>query len=296
MSAAYRSCVFFGAHVSSLGGIHKTLDRAKAMRADAVQLFTQSPRMWRPTNHDPANLEAFKERRAELGIAPGGVLAHAIYLVNLASPDDELYEKSRAVMRNTMEVARAIDADGVVFHVGSHLGAGMEVGLARCVPALRETLELCTDTTWLLLEDSAGGGGTIGRSIDELAAIFDACGAHERLGLCLDTCHLYVSGVDITDREVVDDLLRDVDERIGLDRLRALHVNDAVDPLGSNRDRHANIGKGQLGNELGVFLSHPKLQGLPAFLEVPGPDKDGPDAKEIRKARNLHKRWVATAG
>jgi deoxyribonuclease-4 len=296
MSAAYRSCVFFGAHVSSLGGIHKTLDRAEAMGADAVQLFTQSPRMWRPTNHDPANLEAFKERRAELGIAPGGVLSHAIYLVNLAAPDDEIYEKSRAVMRNTMEVARAIEADGVVFHVGSHLGAGIEVGLARCVPALRETLELTTDTTWLLLEDSAGGGGTIGRSIDELAALFDACGAHERLGLCLDTCHLYVSGVDITDRDVVDDLLHEVDERIGLDRLRALHVNDAVDPLGSNRDRHANIGKGQLGNKLGVFLAHPKLQGLPAFLEVPGPDKDGPDAKEIRKARNLHKRWVTTAG
>jgi len=266
------------------------------MGADAVQLFTQSPRMWRPTDHDPANLEAFKERRAELGIAPGGVLSHAIYLVNLAAPDDEIYEKSRAVMRNTMEVARAIEADGVVFHVGSHLGAGLEVGLARCVPALRETLELTTDTTWLLLEDSAGGGGTIGRSIDELAALFEACGAHERLGLCLDTCHLYVSGVDITDREVVDDLLRQVDERIGLDRLRALHVNDAVDPLGSNRDRHANIGKGQLGNKLGVFLSHPKLQGLPAFLEVPGPDKDGPDAKELKKARNLHKRWVATAG
>ena len=296
MSAAYRSCVFFGAHVSSLGGIHKTLDRAQAMRADAVQLFTQSPRMWRPTNHDPANLEAFKERRAELGIAPGGVLAHALYLVNLASPDDELYDKSRAAMRNTMEVARAIEADGVVFHVGSHLGAGMAAGIERCVPAIEEVLELTTDTTWLLLEDSAGGGGTIGRSIDELAALFDACGRHERLGVCLDTCHLYVSGVDISDRAVVDDLLEDVDERIGHDRLRALHVNDAVDPLGSNRDRHANIGKGQLGNKLGVFLSHPKLQGLPAFLEVPGPDGHGPDAKELRKARNLHKRWVTTAG
>lgn len=296
MSAAYRSRVFFGAHVSSLGGIHKTLDRAKAMRADAVQLFTQSPRMWRPTNHDPASLEAFRERRAELGIAPGGVLAHALYLVNLASPDDELYDKSRAAMRNTMEVARAIEADGVVFHVGSHLGAGMAAGIERCVPAIEEVLELTTDTTWLLLEDSAGGGGTIGRSIDELAALFDACGRHERLGVCLDTCHLYVSGVDISDRAVVDDLLEDVDERIGHDRLRALHVNDAVDPLGSNRDRHANIGKGQLGNKLGVFLSHPKLQGLPAFLEVPGPDGHGPDAKELRKARNLHKRWVTTAG
>jgi deoxyribonuclease-4 len=296
MSAAYRSCVFFGAHVSSLGGIHKTLDRAEAMGADTVQLFTQSPRMWRPTNHDPANLEAFKERRAELGIAPGGVLAHALYLVNLAAPDDEIYEKSRAAMRNTMEVACAIDADGVVFHVGSHLGAGMEVGLARCVPALKEALELSTDTTWLLMEDSAGAGGTIGRSIEELGALFDACGAHERLGVCLDTCHLYVSGIDVTDRGILDDLVREVDERIGLDRLRALHINDAADPLGSNRDRHANIGEGQLGDKLGAFLSHPKLQGLPAFLEVPGADKHGPDANELRKVRKLHKQWVATAG
>jgi deoxyribonuclease-4 len=288
--------VFFGAHVSSSGGIHTTLDRAAAMGADAVQLFTQSPRMWRPTNHDPVNFEKFKQRRVELGIAPGGVVAHALYLVNLATPDDEIHEKSRAALRNTMEVACAIEADGVVFHVGSHLGAGMEVGLERCVPALQEALELCTETTWLLMEDSAGAGGTIGRSLDELAALFDACGAHERLGICLDTCHLYVSGVDITDRGVLDDLLGELDASIGLDRLRALHANDADAPLGSNRDRHANIGEGLLGEQLGVFLSHPQLQGLPAFLEVPGPDKHGPDANELKKVRDMHGRWVATAG
>jgi deoxyribonuclease-4 len=288
--------VFFGAHVSSSGGIQTTLDRAEAMGADAVQLFTQSPRMWRPTKHDPANLERFKQRRSELGIAPGGVVAHALYLVNLAAPDDEIHAKSRAALRNTVEVACAIEADGVVFHVGSHLGAGMEVGMRRCVPALEEALELCSETTWLLMEDSAGAGGTIGRSLEELAALFDACGRHERLGICLDTCHLYVSGVDVTDRGVLDDLLADLDARIGLDRLRALHVNDAAAPLGSNRDRHANIGEGLLGEQLGVFLAHPKLQGLPAFLEVPGPDKHGPDAKELEKVRDIHKRWVATAG
>ena len=296
MSAAYRSCVFFGAHVSASGGIHTTLDRAEAMGADAVQLFTQSPRAWRPTNHDPANFETFKKRRAELGIAPGGVVAHALYLVNLAAPDDEIYEKSRAALRNTMEVTCAIEGDGVVFHVGSHLGAGMEAGLARCVPALREALELSTETTWLLMEDSAGAGGTIGRSLDELVAIFEACDAHERLGICLDTCHLYVSGIDVTDRSALDALLDDLDERIGVDRLRALHINDAAAPLGSNRDRHANIGDGLLGEQLGVFLSHPRLQGLPAFLEVPGPDKHGPDAKELKKVRDIHTRWAATAG
>ncbi len=289
--------MYFGAHVSASGGIHTTLDRAEAMRADAVQLFTQSPRMWRPTNHDPANFEAFKQRRQELGIAEGGVVAHALYLVNLAATDREIRKKSGAALQNTMEVARAIDADGVVFHVGSHLGAGLKAGMKRCVPAIKKALELSTDTTWLLMEDSAGAGGTIGRSVDELAQLFDACGAHPRLGICLDTCHLFVSGVDITKREVVDELLEELDDTIGLDRLRALHVNDARDPLGSNRDRHANIGEGVIGSKLGVFLSHPKLQGLPAFLEVPGADDHGPDANELKKVRRLHKRWCrATAG
>jgi deoxyribonuclease-4 len=286
--------VYFGAHVSATGGIHKTLDRAEEMGADAVQLFTQSPRMWRPTNHDPANFERFKERRAELGIPEGGVLAHAIYLVNLAS--EKFYEKSCAAMQDTLEVAAAIDADGVVFHVGSHLGEGMEAGMKRCIPALLRLLDGTTDTTWLLMENSAGAGGTIGRSLDELVQLFEACNGHQRLGICLDTCHLYVSGIDVTDREVLDGLLEQLDAKIGLDRLRALHINDAAAGLGSNRDRHANILEGELGEDLGVFLSHPRLQGLPAFLEVPGVNKKGPNAEELKKVRSIHERWCATAG
>jgi len=294
IAAAYGSRVFFGAHVSSSGGIHTTLDRAEAMGADAVQLFTQSPRMWRPTNHDPESLQLFKERRRELGIREGGVVAHALYLVNLAS--DRFYEQSCTAMRNTLEVAAAIDADGVVFHVGSHLGEGMDAGMAHCVPAILDLLDATTDTTWLLMENSAGAGGTVGRSLDELIALFEACGGHERLGVCLDTCHLYVSGVDVTDPGVLDELLERLDDRIGLERLRALHVNDAAALLGSNRDRHANIGEGELGEKLGVFLSHPRLQGLPAFLEVPGKDKHGPNADELEKVRDMHARWVDTAG
>jgi deoxyribonuclease-4 len=286
--------VFFGAHISSSGGIHKTLDRAEEMGADAVQLFTQSPRMWRPTNHDPATFETFKARRTELEIEPGGVLAHALYLVNLAA--ERFYDQSCSAMRNTLEVAAAIDADGVVFHVGSHLGEGVDAGMKRCVPALLDLLDATTDTTWLLMENSAGAGGTIGRSLDELVQLFDACDGHARLGVCLDTAHLFVSGVDVRERAVLDALLEDLDRRIGLDRLRALHVNDAAAPLASNRDRHANILEGELGEDLGVFLSHPRLQGLPAFLEVPGENKRGPNADELRKVRELHKRCVATAG
>jgi deoxyribonuclease IV len=278
--------VQLGAHVSTSGGIHTAVDRIEAMDGDCVQIFTQSPRTWRPTNHDPANFERFKERRAEAGI--GAVVCHALYLINLASPDDEVYGKSVAALENTVDVACAIDADGVVFHVGSHLGSGFEAGLERAVPALREALKRCSDKTWLLMENTAGAGGTIGRSIEELAALYDALDGHERLGICLDSCHLFASGYDVTSRAELDRVLREVDERIGLNRLRALHANDSKAPLGSNRDRHDNIGAGLLGEDLGVFLAHPKLQKLPAFLEVPGTDGHGPDAEQVRKLKELH--------
>jgi deoxyribonuclease-4 len=280
--------VQLGAHVSTSGGIHTAIDRIEAMDGDCVQLFTQSPRTWRPTNHDPANFERFKERRAEAGI--GAVVCHALYLINLASPDDQIYAKSVAALENTVDVACAIDADGVVFHVGSHLGSGFEAGLERALPALREALNRCSETTWLLIENSAGAGGTIGRSIEELSALYDALDAHERLGICLDSCHLYVSGYDVAQRKELDRVLAEIDERIGLERLRALHVNDSKAPLGSNRDRHDNIGAGLLGEDLGVFLAHPKLQKLPAFLEVPGNDGHGPDAEQVRKLKELHAR------
>ncbi len=283
--------VLYGAHCS--GGIKKALDRAGELDVDALQLFVQSPRAWRFPEHDPKDLEAFRDRRVELGI--GAVLVHALYLVNLASPNDELYEKSVATMSSTMDAARAIGADAVIFHVGSHLGAGIEAGLERAAPAMEEILGHSSETTWLLMENSAGAGGTIGRSLDELEALFDACGRHERLGVCLDSCHLWVSGDDVTDRTALNELLVGLDSRVGLDRLRALHVNDAQAPLGSNRDRHANMLEGEIGEGLSTFLAHPAFQELPAVMEVPGPDNHGPDQGEMRKLRELHARGLAAA-
>ena len=279
-----------GAHVSTSGGIHTAIDRVEAMGGEAVQVFTQSPRAWRPTNHDPANLERFRARRAEAGI--DAALCHAVYLINLAALDDAVYEKSVGALLATTEVAAAIGAD-VVLHVGSHLGAGLQAGLERALPALEQALERCSDDTWILVENSAGAGGTIGRSVDELAAVVDGLARHPRLGLCLDSCHLWVSGVDVTDPAALDATIDEIDERIGLDRLRALHANDARDPLGSNRDRHANIGEGLLGEKLAVFLANDRLQTLPCVLEVPGKDGRGPDADEVRKLKELHAR---TAG
>jgi deoxyribonuclease-4 len=279
--------VLFGAHCS--GGIKKALDNALEMGADAVQLFAQSPRTWRFPDHDPADLERFRARREETGLP---ALVHALYLLNLAAPDDAVYDKSIATLRATVDAACAIEADGVVFHIGSHLGAGFEAGLERVTRALEQVLDRCNERTWLLMENSAGAGGTIGRSIDELAVLFDALGRHDRLGICLDSCHLYVSGVDITQPATFAALLDEVNARIGLDRLRVLHANDSKAPLASNRDRHENILEGLMGEGLGTFLAHPQLQHLPVVLEVPGHDGKGPNADEIRKLRELHARAV----
>ena len=278
--------MLLGGHCS--GGIKKALENAHSFGMDAVQLFVQSPRAWRFPDHDAADLEAFRVRRAELGI--GAVTVHALYLLNLASPKKDFYEKSVATLRSTVDAACAIGAEAVVFHVGSHLGTGFDAGLERIAPALAQALERCNDTTWLCMENTAGTGGTIGRSLEELAALFEALGRHERLGICLDSCHLFASGYDVTDRGELDRVLAELDESIGLDRVRCLHVNDSKTPLGSNRDRHDNIGDGLIGEKLTVFLGHPKLQGLPALLEVPGTDGHGPDAEQMAKLRELYAR------
>ena len=248
--------------------------------------------MWKPTAHADEQLERFRVRREEAGIEY--VVCHALYLVNLASPDPEIHAKSVAAMRASLETAAAIGAEGVVFHVGSHLGAGLEAGLALVVPALRELVELTDDRLWLVLENSAGAGGTIGRSVDELSEIFEQLDGHRRLGICLDSCHWWVSGVDVTDAETLDAALGELDARIGLDRLRCLHVNDAEVGLGSNRDRHTALGEGTIGDGMATFLAHPAFQAIPAILETPG--ADGSYAGELSLLRALHSRGLAPSG
>jgi deoxyribonuclease-4 len=277
--------VLFGGHVS--GGVKAAPERAKEIGAEALQLFVQSPRAWRFPNHDPDVLAGFAGRAREAGI--GTTLVHAIYLCNFASPDDEIYGKSVSTLRGTVDTACAIGAEGVVFHVGSHLGSGFEAGLERAAPAIGQVLERCSDTTWLLIENSAGTGGTIGRSLEELATLVDRLDRHPRLGVCLDSCHLWASGYDVTDPPALDSLLDEFDSLIGLDRLRALHVNDSQTPLGSNRDRHANLCEGLIGDKLSVFLGNRRLQDLPAVVETEGQHGKGADAEEMRKLKKLWK-------
>jgi deoxyribonuclease IV len=276
--------VLFGGHVG--GSVKAAPERAEAIGADALQLFVQSPRAWRFPNHDPEVLGSFEERARTAGMKAW--IVHAIYLCNFASPDEEIYGKSVSTLRSTVDTACAIGADGVVFHVGSHLGSGFEAGLDRAAPAIEQVLERCSDTTWLLIENSAGTGGTMGRSLEEIAQLIDRLGGHPRLGVCLDSCHLWASGVDVTDASVLDAVLDEFDKLIGLDRLRALHVNDSVTPLGSNRDRHANLTEGVIGDGLATFLGNRQLQDLPAIVETEGQQGKGADEHEIRKLRELH--------
>ena len=278
--------MLYGAHVSSAGGISTAIDRAEELGCDAVQIFTQSPRMWKPTEHAEDQVARFRTRREEAGVR--AVVCHALYLVNLAGSDRELHKRSLTAMRASLETASAIGADGVVFHVGSHLGAGLAAGYRRAVPALRSLLELTDERLWLVLENSAGAGGTMGRSVDELAGFFERLDRHPRLGVCLDSCHWWVSGVDVTDPDALDEALAGLDDAIGLDRLRCLHVNDADAALGSNRDRHASLGLGEMKDGLATFVAHPAFDGLPAILETRGPD--GGYAGELRLLRELRRK------
>lgn len=272
--------------MSAAGGISRAIDRIEEIGGDAVQVFTQSPRMWRPTAHPPEELARFRARREEAGVEH--VSCHALYLVNLAARDEEIRTRSRAALRATLETARALEADAVVFHPGSHLGSGFEEVVATIAPALRELLELTTDRLWLCLENTAGAGGTIGRSVTELAAIRDALGGHPRLGLCLDSCHWWASGVDVGDRAALAAAVRDLDERFGLERLRVLHVNDSKAPLGSNRDRHELVGRGLIGEGLATFLGHPAFASLPAIVETW--EDRGVETEDLDRLRALHRK------
>jgi deoxyribonuclease-4 len=280
--------VYFGAHVSAAGGISKAIDLVEKIGGNAVQVFTQSPRMWRPTEHTREEVKRFRKRRREARIK--AVSCHALYLVNLASRDATVRDNSLAALRATMETADAIGSEAIDFHVGSHLGIGFDDAVELVEPALRELLELTTDRLWLCMENAAGAGGTVGRSIAELAALTDAVDRHPRLGLCLDSCHWWASGVDVTDTDALALALEDLDARVGLDRVRVLHVNDSQTALGSNRDRHAIVGEGVIADGLATFLGHPAFKGLPAITETW--ENKGEDTEDLDRMRDLRRRGV----
>ena len=280
--------MLFGAHVSTAGGISNAIDRIEAAGGNAVQVFTQSPRQWAPTEHTEEQLARFRERRRAARVR--FVACHALYLTNLASRDRTVRRKSLRALVATMETARGIGADATVLHVGSHLGYGFKAALRAVVPALRKLLELTTDDLWLCLENTAGAGGTIGRSVSEIAEICERLDGHPRLGVCIDSCHWWASGVDVSDRGALDAAVHELDGTIGLERLRLLHVNDSKTPLASNVDRHDYVGQGLIGDGLATFLGHPAFAGLPAIVET-WVDR-GPETKDLDRMRDLRRKGV----
>jgi deoxyribonuclease IV len=282
--------MLIGAHVSNSGGLAKAIGRGVERGADAIQIFNQSPRMWRPTAYTEEDFAEFGEAMKKSRIK--AVLIHAVYLLNCASEDKEIREKSLRSLIQSLRVGDGIGAAGVVLHPGSAKTGDVAKAIRRAGTVIKRALKE-SDRCELHLEDTAGAGGTLGRSFDELEALFDAADGDGRLGMCLDSCHLYASGYDISSRDGLRGMLEDCDEKVGLKRLRSLHLNDSLVKLGSNRDRHAILGEGELGERgCAVFLSEPKFERLPCLLET-GKEGGAPSAEDVALAFKLRKRGRA---
>jgi deoxyribonuclease-4 len=278
-----------GAHVKAGKGLVPALQHGDEIGAEVVQIFTQSPRMWKASQYGPEVVAGYRDAQRQHPTVTS-TFCHATYLINLATPDAEMMQKSRTCLNANLATAEGMGADGLVLHIGSHRGSGFAAALPGVVEGLIEALDSVdgsSDPCPILLENAAGAGDTVGRSFEELAQVIEAAGEDERLGVCLDTQHLWASGVAFGTIGEADTLMALVDETVGLDRLRCLHLNDSKVAFGANKDRHENIGDGTIGTDgLAALLGHPDLQGLPAILEVPGVG-DGPRAEDVATARQV---------
>jgi len=283
--------VLIGAHVSPAGGLPKAIERGVQRDCRAIQIFNQSPRMWRPTAYSDEAIAAFRQAMASSPI--DAVLIHAVYLINCASDDPSIREKSLASLTHSLRVGHAIGATAVVLHPGSAKQGELTGAIRRAGQTIGEALA-DSEGCELHLENTAGAGGTLGHSFGELSQLLETAGAGPRLGVCLDSCHLLASGYDIRTTDGVTRTLREAARQLGRGRIRSLHLNDSQTPLGSNRDRHANIGTGELGEDgCAAFLSAPSLQKLACVLETPGIDKQGPPREEVEYAMRLRERGIA---
>jgi len=278
--------LLIGAHVSTAGGLSRAVERGTERQCEAIQIFNQSPRAWRPTRYSEEDFAAYREAAEASGI--GAVVIHAVYLINLATRDREIRSKSLHSLTHALQVGDGIGAGGVIVHAGSRKKDSHADAMRRAGKAIREALAE-SESCPLLLENTAGTQGPLGRDFDELAELIKL-GGGDRLGVCIDCCHLLASGYEIRTPEALGEVVDRLDAEVGLDRVRCLHVNDSATPLGSNRDRHANLGEGELGRGgLRAFLSEPRFESLPALIETPGFDKRGPDLKNVRIAKRLRR-------
>jgi deoxyribonuclease-4 len=260
-------------------------ERAVERGCEAMQVFNQSPRMWRPTRWKPDDVAEFLSLRKSSPVK--SVTIHAVYLINPATKDREMRKKSADSLIHALRMGDEIKADGVVLHPGSTVGEPREEALSRVGEMLKHAL-FESDACRLLLENTAGAGNTLGRSFEELREVVDLAGGDRRIGVCLDSCHMLASGFDITTADKLSEVLDQYAKVIGLRRLRCLHVNDSMTALGSNRDRHAIPGEGELGARgCAAFLSEPRFEKLPALFEGPGTSGHAPDKVDVDTMRKL---------
>jgi deoxyribonuclease IV len=280
-----------GAHVSTSGGPATAFDRAEALGAETIQIFLTPPQQWRSSKVEPEAAEAFRLRQKECGIAP--VFVHGVYLVNLATTDKSNLQRSTSSLKSAMNSCGQLGVQGVIFHIGSHKGQGLEAVFEQICLACTDVLKNTPDEVWLVLENSAGSGGNIGSSFADLGRIIRQVGS-ERVKVCLDTQHCYASGYDVATPQGLEATMAEFEREVGAGRLVAVHANDSKVGLGSGRDRHENIGDGLIGRDgFQRIMEHPAFRDVPFILEVPGLDGAGPDKanldvlKEIREAAGV---------
>jgi deoxyribonuclease IV len=286
--AAGLVAMLIGAHVSPAGGPAKAVERGVELGATAIQIFNQNPRAWKPREYSAEEIASYHEAKAASDV--GALLIHAVYLLNCATEDEEMRANTLRSLTASLRAGDLLAADAVVLHAGSAKTGDVDEAIARAGEVIAEALAE-SDACPLHLENTAGSGGTLGRSFSELAKLIDASGGGQRLGICLDSCHMLASGYEIRSAGALGEVLDECAELVGIERLGSLHLNDSQVPLGSNVDRHATIGTGELGEEgCAVFLSEPRFEGLPLVLETK------PTPEELALTRSLRARGLAARG
>ena len=275
-----------GCHVSIAGSIDLAVGRARDAGCDTFQIFSRNPRGWKAKDLDADSADAFKAALRASGIGP--VVDHMPYLPNLASPDEEIYEKSIATLTGELRRCALLGIPYLVTHLGHHRGAGMEAGQARVIAAVNRALaDAGADSVMLLLENTAGEKNSVGTTAADLRRILDGIEAAGRVGICFDTCHAFAAGYDLRAAEGVDAVFGELDDRLGLSHLRVIHLNDCKGALGSGLDRHEHIGLGSIGEEgFRHILRHPIIRSLPFICETPV-DGQRDDGGNIAKVREL---------
>jgi deoxyribonuclease-4 len=274
-----------GVHVSIAGKIYEALDRAKALGCDTMQIFSRNPRGWQVEEFEPNDVAEFARLKLKYKVSP--VVVHIPYIINLSTPDDALYKRSIGAYIEDLKRADMLGAEYFVTHLGSHKGSGEDNGIKRFSLALKEIIVKAKPKTTILLENTAGSGDSIGYKFEHIKRILDSLGSAKKVGVCLDTAHSYEAGYDIKTKKGLEETLKKFDKLIGLDRIKVVHFNDSLSPLGSNVDRHEHLGKGEIGlDALKRVINHPRLKNAAFIMETPK-ESDKDDKRNIAIARKM---------